>query len=110
MIFYLFFVSLFSSLGFAKEENHSLLMKNLYPLNPGTEYDNRMMKIETSTRSIRATHSTKESTTTNRNKKCVVEWDKDNVVATQLEGTWILNAELTRVLSPYSPSPVSKMK
>ena len=94
MIFYLFFVSLFSSLAFAGEENHSLLMKNLYPLNPGTEYDS----------------STTGSTTTNRNKKCVVEWDKDNVVATQLEGTWILNAELTRVLSPYSPSPVSKMK
>ena len=33
---------------------------------------------------------------------CVVEWDSENVVATQLEGSWALNKELSLVLSPWS--------
>ena len=31
---------------------------------------------------------------------CEVEWDSENVVATQLEGSWAINMELTLVLSP----------
>ena len=31
---------------------------------------------------------------------CEVEWDSQNVVATQLEGAWVLNKELSLVLSP----------
>ena len=31
---------------------------------------------------------------------CEVEWDDQNVVATQLEGTWAINENLTLVLSP----------
>merc|ERR1711971_663390 len=31
---------------------------------------------------------------------CEVEWDSQNVVATQLEGSWALNKELSLVLSP----------
>ena len=33
---------------------------------------------------------------------CVVEWDSENVVATQLEGSWALNKELSLVLTPWS--------
>ena len=33
---------------------------------------------------------------------CEVEWDSQNVVATQLEGSWVLNKELSLVLSPSS--------
>ena len=33
---------------------------------------------------------------------CVVEWDSENVVATQLEGSWALNKELSLILSPWS--------
>ena len=33
---------------------------------------------------------------------CVVEWDDGNVVATQLEGSWVINKELSLVLSPSS--------
>ena len=41
---------------------------------------------------------------------CEVEWDSNNVVATQLEGTWVANEELSLVLSPsYSP-PFSQIK
>ena len=32
---------------------------------------------------------------------CVVEWDDGNVVATQLEGSWAINRELTQVLVPW---------
>ena len=31
---------------------------------------------------------------------CVVEWDSQNVVGTQLEGSWAINMELSLVLSP----------
>ena len=33
---------------------------------------------------------------------CVVEWDSENVVATQLEGSWGVNKELSLILSPWS--------
>ena len=33
---------------------------------------------------------------------CEVEWDSRNVVATQLEGSWALNKELSLVLSPFT--------
>ena len=33
---------------------------------------------------------------------CEVEWDSENVVATQLEGSWALNKELSLVLTPWS--------
>ena len=33
---------------------------------------------------------------------CVVEWDDGNVVATQLEGSWAINRELSHVLTPWS--------
>ena len=33
-------------------------------------------------------------------RNCGVEWDKENVVATQLEGTWVVNEELSLELSP----------
>ena len=33
---------------------------------------------------------------------CVVEWDSENVVATQLEGSWAFNKELSLILSPWS--------
>ena len=33
---------------------------------------------------------------------CVVEWDSENVVATQLEGSWAINRELSLVLTPGS--------
>ena len=29
-----------------------------------------------------------------------MEWDDGNVVATQLEGSWVMNKELSLVLSP----------
>ena len=32
---------------------------------------------------------------------CVVEWDSGNVVATQLEGSWAINREISHVLSPW---------
>ena len=31
---------------------------------------------------------------------CEVEWDSQNVVATQLEGSWAIDLELSLVLSP----------
>ena len=34
---------------------------------------------------------------------CDVEWDSENVVATQLEGSWSLNMDLTLTLSPDWP-------
>ena len=37
---------------------------------------------------------------------CVVEWDDGNVVATQLEGSWVMNKELSLVLSPWSDTIV----
>ena len=33
---------------------------------------------------------------------CEVEWDSENVVATQLEGSWGVNKELSLILSPWS--------
>ena len=33
---------------------------------------------------------------------CVVEWDSENVVATQLEGSWVPNEELTQIIYPSS--------
>ena len=33
---------------------------------------------------------------------CMVEWDSENVVATQLEGSWAINKELSLVLTPWS--------
>ena len=33
---------------------------------------------------------------------CVVEWDSENVVATQLDGSWAINRELSLVLTPWS--------
>ena len=40
--------------------------------------------------------------TTQSDADCVVEWDDGNVVATQLEGSWVMNKELSLVLSPWS--------
>ena len=40
--------------------------------------------------------------TTKADADCVVEWDDGNVVATQLEGSWVMNRELSLVLSPWS--------
>merc|ERR1711971_1547073 len=34
---------------------------------------------------------------------CDVEWDSENVVAAQLEGSWAINKELSLVLSPNWP-------
>ena len=83
------------------------------------------MKIESSSpgnNSHSTTHSTSKSTstkfstlgstpgstphsTTSKPQNCEVEWDKNNVVATQLEGSWAVNKELTSVLYPsYSHS------
>ena len=42
-------------------------------------------------------------------RNCVVEWDKDNVVATQLEGTWSVNTELSLELWREEPK-FSKIK
>ena len=33
---------------------------------------------------------------------CDVVWDSENVVATQLEGSWALNKELSLILTPWS--------
>ena len=41
------------------------------------------------------------SGTTTTTTGCVVEWDEENVVATQLEGSWAINRELTQVLVPW---------
>ena len=42
---------------------------------------------------------------------CVVEWDDGNVVATQLEGSWVINKELSLVLSPWSDTVnIDKLK
>ena len=41
---------------------------------------------------------------------CNVEWDSENVVATQLEGSWSLNEDLTLVLSPDSPIYTNELK
>ena len=54
--------------------------------------------------------STTGSTASGQTQKCVVEWDKNNVVATQLEGTWVLNKELTSVLYPSHSPRFSKIK
>ena len=44
-------------------------------------------------------------------RNCGVEWDKENVVATQLEGTWVANEELSRELSSsFSTEGFSKIK
>ena len=44
-------------------------------------------------------------------RNCGVEWDKENVVATQLEGTWVANEELSLELSSsFSPEGFSKIK
>ena len=34
--------------------------------------------------------------------ECVVEWDSENVVATQLEGSWAINLELSMVLNAWA--------
>ena len=44
--------------------------------------------------------------TTQADADCVVEWDDGNVVATQLEGSWVMNKELSLVLSPWSDTIV----
>ena len=44
--------------------------------------------------------------TTQAHADCVVEWDDENVVATQLEGSWVMNKELSLVLSPWSDTIV----
>ncbi len=33
---------------------------------------------------------------------CEVEWDEHNLVATQLEGSWVPNEELSQVIYPSS--------
>ena len=35
---------------------------------------------------------------------CEVEWDKHNLVATQLEGSWVPNEELNQVINPSGKS------
>ena len=42
------------------------------------------------------------SLTTPATAECVVEWDSENVVATQLEGSWALNLELSLVLNAWA--------
>ena len=43
--------------------------------------------------------------------KCQVEWDDENVVATQLEGSWAINREISHVLAPWSAAiEVKEMK
>ena len=42
------------------------------------------------------------SLTTPATTECVVEWDSENVVATQLEGSWALNLELSLVLNAWA--------
>ena len=87
------------------------------------------MKIETSSpgnNTHSTTHSTSQSTstkfstfgstttgsnyhsTTSKPQNCEVEWDKNNVVATQLEGSWAVNKELTSVLHPIHSFPSIK--
>ena len=38
---------------------------------------------------------------------CVVEWDSENVVATQLEGSWALNQEVSNDLYPYEADNIN---
>ena len=49
--------------------------------------------------------STPHSKTSSRPRNCEVEWDKNNVVATQLEGSWAVDKELTSVLHPIHSFP-----
>ena len=42
-------------------------------------------------------------------RECRVEWNEENVVATQLEGTWVANKELSLKLDAFYPS-LSKVK
>ena len=41
---------------------------------------------------------------------CEVEWDKHNLVATQLAGSWVPNEELTQVISPTGRVFFKQMK
>ena len=40
------------------------------------------------------------------NGKCNIQDDPRNVVSTQLEGSWELNQEITKVLSPSAHGPL----
>ena len=42
------------------------------------------------------------SLSTLANGECVVKDDPENIVSTQLEGSWGLNVELSLILSPWS--------
>ena len=68
---------------------------------PGPELDNNIADLQ---------EFLPDEVNSGAERNCEVEWEKNNVVATQLEGTWVIKEELSRVLSPsYSP-PFSQIK